>query len=230
MKVVTHNIKHTLDLEGTKISVNRALRNRPQIVAFQEFDPNDVAALTRHGSVVDLDKPHTLRTPRGKPYLICVGNAKGLPVLLRDRYVDHIVSIHSDLIVKRVKGLRPTPATFVRFVNRHGMEISVMNTHPMAHHDIPKNKAAFESARSFINNWGQRELRSGWTPIILMDGNGLREVYGLTSCWEGNQKLPTGPGGNTIDMIFTDRRADSVDTFGTPSDHNGVIARYKRFD
>lgn len=226
MRAVTHNIVHTLNKANTSEAVRRALVTHPQIVSLQEFDPNDDLVLRRVGEFVGRD----LSLPKNKKeYYICRGKARGLPVLLRRPYVDAIHSMRSVTVAKRRSGVRPTPGTEVIFTNRHGVRIAVLNTHPTAHHEKPAYRAAFVDAKVFVEAWALRMKRIGLYPIVMMDGNGLVFIPGMTSCWEGNQSLPTGPGGRTIDVIFTLQHALNVDTFGTPSDHDGVVAQYSRF-
>lgn len=211
MKAVTHNIKHTLGLSQTKKSVRRALTTKPQIVSFQEFDPQDNEAL------IAVKKNYHILQPNG---------SRGLPVLLRKKYVRRIVDQQTLVMSKGSDGVRTTPATQVLFVNRYGTRIAVLNTHPVAHHERPEYKKHFGIAINSIENWAQDVSEAGYVPMLMMDGNGADKIRGLVSCWEGNHKLPTGPGGRTIDGTWTAKNAYDVHTFGSPSDHNGVVAYY----
>lgn len=69
--------------------------------------------------------------------------------------------------------------------------------------------------------------RKGRRAFVTVDGNFDRlSMKGLTSCWEGRK--PEGTlGGRTVDVVFTDRRAQAVNTFRTGSDHRAVVATYE---
>lgn len=228
MKVVTHNIKRTLSFEETKVCVHRALATRPQMVGLQEIPSKHDGVLKLHGEFVD--RRHLQFVSKAKKkYLICRGKSNVLPVLLKRSYVKKIHEIKTITVAPRRIGVRPTPGTFVLFTNRFDRKIALLNTHPTAHHEKAAYKRAFREAGLFCNRFAREWIEEGDTPIILMDGNGLNHVDHLTSCWLGNESLPTGPGGNTIDIVFATKNADDVHTFPSPSDHNGVVVHYENF-
>lgn len=212
MKAVTHNVLVTLNPADAVSVVNIAMKSRPQIACFQEFNK---------------DNTHILEQFEG--YELCVGSAKGLPVLLKTKYVRKLQQVSGVVIAKDFPGGRPTPGTEVLFINRFGTHIAVLNTHPMAHHDRPAYRAAFKEALVNIEAWARGIKTMGYIPLVFMDGNGADRLSGLISCWDGNIKLPTGPGGHAIDGVWTVKQAKSVSTFETKSDHNGVLAKYDRF-
>jgi hypothetical protein len=225
MRAVTHNIVHTLNLGDTSRAVKRALLSSPQIVSFQEFDQNDDLALKLIGDFAD--EKGLFPRHNKKNYVVCRGKVTGLPVLLRKAYVDKILSIRSIQVTKKHGAARASFATEVIFMNRWGHEVAVLNSHPVAHHERPDFRASFEEAKKYYPRWAQEQKKSGFIPMVMMDGNGIKDIAGLISCWDGHQEMPTGPGGLTIDAVWTLGRSDAVDTFGTPSDHNGVVATYK---
>jgi hypothetical protein len=186
---------------------------RPQIVCFQEFDPNDEEALSLTAA------NYRVIQPKG---------SKGLPILLKKTYVESVISTKSLTMATGDSGVRPTPATEVVFWNRFGTKTAILNTHPMAHLDDPDHRAAHKTAIENIEEWVAEQSIRGNLPMVFMDGNGTKKIKGLVSCWEGHNPKPTGPGGATIDIIFAPKASDGVDTFDTPSDHNGVVATYKR--
>lgn len=65
-----------------------------------------------------------------------------------------------------------------------------------------------------------------WVKVTI-DGNfdGL-ELRPLISCWDGRRKTGT-LGHRSVDIVFADQPARSVDTFVTGSDHRAVEATYK---
>lgn len=212
MKVVTHNILKTLNEADALKCVHTALASRPQIVGFQEFEPAYLDALQK----LNL-------------YKVIHGHASILPVLIKKAYLKKLMDVRTVTLVDSFPGGRPTPATEVIFENRYGVKIAVLNTHPLAHHDKPSYKAAWQKAISESESWIAKMKGHNFVPVVTMDGNGAFLLSGLTNCWEGHAKKPTGPGGNTIDCVWTIKKADAVETFTTPSDHNGVLATYTNF-
>lgn len=211
MKAVTHNVLVDLKSRAAGSVVTKALESRPQIACFQEFNPDNLDLLR------NLDD-----------YTLCVDTAKGLPVLLKKRYVQKVLRVRGLHMAPDFTGGRPTPATEVLFVNRFGTKIAVLDTHPMAHHDRPAYHAAFKTALKNIEAWGRVTHKEGYVPMVFMDGNGADVLSGLINCWDGHQKKPTGPGGMTIDGVWTTQHSRSVDTFNTLSDHNGVLVEYDK--
>ncbi|HEY5446897.1 MAG TPA: hypothetical protein VIJ87_21030 [Pyrinomonadaceae bacterium] len=212
MKAVTHNVLVDLELRDAISVVTKALKSRPHIAAFQEFNPDNAMIL------------------KGlKDYAVYTASAKGLPVLLKKPYVKKVHKVDSLILAKDFPGGRPTPGTEVFFENRFGTHVAVLNTHPMAHHDKPAYRAAFKVAITHIEAWSREAKTLGYIPMVFMDGNGADHLQGLVSCWDGQPKLPTGPGGETIDGVWTVKKSAVVTTFETLSDHNGVLVKYERF-
>lgn len=211
MKAVTHNVLVTLKERGARAVIKTALESSPQIACFQEFNPDNVDL------IMHLDD-----------HKLCLGEAKGLPVLLKYRYIQRVLRVHSLTMAPDFSGGRPTPATEVLFLNKFGAKVAVLNTHPMAHHDRPAYHEAWKTAIRNIEAWGRVTHAEGYIPMVFMDGNGVDVLDGLINCWNGHRRKPTGPGGETIDGVWTKQFARSVDTFSTLSDHNGVLAVYDK--
>jgi hypothetical protein len=211
MKAVTHNVLVDLKERGARSVVATALDSRPHIACFQEFNPDNLPILNEY-----------------QDYEIRLGHARGLPVLLKKKYVRHVIRTQGLTMAPDFMGGRPTPATEVLFVNKFGVKIGVLNTHPMAHHDKPSYLGAFKVAVKNIEAWGRAAHQDGYVPMVFMDGNGVDVLQGLINCWNGHRRFPTGPGGNTIDGIWTKQYSQSVETFETLSDHNGVLAVYDK--
>lgn len=226
MRIATANVLVRLGPDEASVALTKTLARRPTILGLQEWGRGRKGLLREVGRIFRLP---TLRRKVGRSHP-AAGWVFGYPLtggqpVGVDAAQAELLSVRRVFLAAARRGVRPTWGTeaLIR-LRATGELVVVLNTHLIAHHDRPANKAAWEEGVASINRW--HASWPGHRCYVVGDMNRQRlQLEGLVSCWVGNKRESTFRH-RVIDEVYGPAQADHADAIDTPSDHDSVIATY----
>jgi hypothetical protein len=245
--VATANIRVTLNQVEADAALAKVLRpdehgRRPELVGVEEWDGKAPAwirvatddHLERHTKGTDY---RFKRPPGGGNPVIWDGTRWGLlsirtEVLVKGGFVGHLAG--------RKSHLDDSLATVAEFADELGGRDAVLIVFHLTAEVQKGKRYRLDLAHALRVLRHRRErralkrlvrwyLRRGWVVYVVGDTNydGM-PLRPLRSCWH-DKRSPGTLGGRTVDEVYAQQ--DSVDTRRVPnkSDHDGVVATYRRY-
>lgn len=204
-RVITANIKQDLPLDRARASLAAVMNRKPDLVALQEWHHPDLLA------AYDAEYEWTEQPIMPIGIRRCVGGFRSTRLIRMS---------------KEMPGVRATYGLDAE-IREHatGKRHAVLNVHPVAHLDRPRNHEAWRQSRARIDVWigDNRAQHHRW---VLGDMNMHNvQMPPLISCWKG-RSLQATIGRRTIDGVWSEFRARWVRLRRTFSDHKAVEANY----
>lgn len=214
-KLISSNLKRGLPWDVTAKTLDRLLATKPDAIGLQEFYDGDLGRLKAHmakrGYGVNLETDVPIAYNKKKFELVADGSRQFTP---------------------RTDWNPPRFGNFVALRNKQTGELSVVtNTHLTQQIRIPRNKRFHEEqVRELGDMLRDLKKRFGADANLYLTGdmNTARLKY-LKPLMQGTGLKPVRvPGASHIDWIFSETKADSKRGIETPSDHDSILAVFKR--
>ncbi len=215
MKIISSNLKRGMSWEATARDLKRLLSTKPDAIGFQEFYNGDLGRLkgflAKHGYGVNLETDVPVAYNKKRFKLVAEGSRQFTP---------------------RTSWNPPRFGNWVALRDRESGEVNVVtNTHLTQTIRIPRNKRFHEEQVRELADL-QRDLRRRFgdkANFFLTGDMNTAKLKNLAPLMKGTGLKPVRvPGASHIDWIFAETRARRKQGIKTGSDHDSILAVFRK--